>query len=153
MNEYGISTRDLKRVSLIGAGFGVVVLALFLMTGLRHGTLSAAHVVSAIGSATAVGLVLPVTVFAGSIIKIRIGNGVIQQILLGRKLLAQKPLAELAAVSRGRATVVVLHFRDGSRMRLFGAPLWERERLFRDLQRLAPHLGPGESSGSGLTSA
>jgi hypothetical protein len=126
--EFGITREDLRRVSAWGAVLAVSAFALLLVTGFTRGTLHA-HWGLVIGMPTALGLSLPAVVSATSVITIRVHGDVIQEVLLGRTVLAEQRTSDLVGIAPGSATVLVLEFRDGSHMRLYGASRETRRRL------------------------
>lgn len=133
--EYGITREDLRRVSAWGAALAGLALALLLVTGFTRGTLHS-HWGLVFGAPAAVGLSLPALVSATSVVTIRVRDGVVQEVLLGRTVLAEQRMTELVRITSGSAAVLVLEFRDGSHMRLYGASRDTRRRLIASLHAM-----------------
>ncbi len=93
----GITAYHIRRVSVVGAGLAAIVFAIGYVTGRSHGTVTTpAQVGLLVVWAAAIGALLPAAIFVASVLRL-----------------------ETVAFP------LVLTFRDGSRMRLLGAPLGE----------------------------
>jgi hypothetical protein len=137
----GITGSELRRVTVIGAIVAFVFFTIGYAVGQSHDTLSSSGRLGLlVFGAVALGAVLPVAIYLSSALQLRVEEGEVQQSLFGRWLLARRPLGELAEVAvGGRPFPLVLTFRDGSRMRVLGAPLRQLGPFVEHLRRLAPH--------------
>ena len=136
----GITGYHIRRVSVVGAGLAAIVFAIGYVTGRSHGTVTTtAQVGLLVVWAAAIGAVLPAGIVVASALRLEIVENQVQQTLFGRWVLARRPLADLVGISLGgRAFPLVLTFRDGSRMRVLGAPLGEVRSFAYHMQAQAP---------------
>ena len=136
----GITGYHIRRVSVVGAGLAVIVFAIGYVAGRSHGTVStAAQLGLLVVWAAAIGALLPAAIFVASVLRLEVVENQVQQTLFGRWVLARRSLADLVAISvGGRAFPLVLTFRDGSRMRVLGAPLGEVRSFAHYMQAQAP---------------
>ena len=145
--EFGITLQDVRRVTLVGAVLGAVVLGIALTLGVTRGTVTSTLDVLKIG-VFSVGLaaLLPILLLLAGLFSIRLHSREIEHLFLRRWVVRRRPVEDLVAVSlEGRLFPVVLSFRDGSRIHLLGLHLRQRYALVEELQRIAP---PIEVSGS-----
>lgn len=132
--EYGNTPRVISRVALIGLFLGMAAAVVAVVGGLIAGNLAwhRAHYIVLIifvSPAILVLAVAPTVCF-----RIRIADGRVQHLFLGRYVLSDYPLQDFLCIQRfERGCAAVLHFRDGGRIHFLGAHWGEISRLARDL--------------------
>ena len=76
-------------------------------------------------------LVIPVALTA--CFRVRIADGRVQHIFIGRFVLQDFPVTDFVAARRGSIAAMVLEFTLGRKIYLMGSHIRERERLAKDL--------------------
>lgn len=132
--EYGNTPRMISRAALMGFCLGMVATAVGVAGGKMTGTLVRSR---------AAWLFLPLLVLPGLLVlavastvlfRIRIVDGRVRHVFLGRYLLSDFALQDYVCMKRfERGCAAVLYFRNGGRIHFFGAHMGEMSRLERDL--------------------
>jgi hypothetical protein len=138
---YGNTPKALRKVALAGLVFTALLYLLFAVAAFVRGGWAGVPkaFTPPIGLIPlAVGGVLPLVVAPTVLFQIRVAQGKVQHLFLGGRVLSENFIQQLDAIDLGRGPwAVVLHFRDGRRIRFFGAHLGECQRLCDDLAKLA----------------
>lgn len=132
---------DLRRVAFAGACISLLLLVIGIPIGITHGTLrTSSDLIRLSWPLLLAGAVLPAVLAPGLLLRLRVADGTITQLALGKQL-STRPISELREFSlQSGIFPVVLTFRDGTRMRLFGCHRRERLVLLERLALGAPEL-------------
>jgi hypothetical protein len=125
MTTYGLTSKDVLRITLVTGALGLILLAIEIGVGHAYGTL-ASH--RAMVMAVPVGIALgpPLVIGACGVTDIALIYDELQLRLAGR-VIERRRIADLTGIAlRGPAAPMVLRFRDGARMRLFAIPVPQR---------------------------
>jgi hypothetical protein len=151
---FGNTLPSLKKALLAGAVVCGAVLLLFIATAVFRGGWAAFPVAfkwPVVAIPPAVGAILPLVVLPTTLFSIQVTDRAVRHLFLGRKVLGEGSLEDLESIDLGRGFfAVVLHFRDGSRIRFAGAHVAECARLCDHLVRRSPRP-PLVRRGSGPT--
>jgi hypothetical protein len=137
--EFGITKEQRDRTSKVG---GLLGSALLVAAGLGMywgGNLhSPTDILRLVPWALGIGLLLPVAVSVGGLLRIRAeGREVVQ--LVGSKAISRRSLDDLVSADlNGRLFPVTLKFRDGARFRLLALQIRDRQRLAEWLRVAVP---------------
>jgi hypothetical protein len=136
----GVGRQQIRRVSVVGVVLAAFIFVVGLVGGSRHSTLvSVTDYASLIGSSVLIGAILPIVLLFAAVLQLEVTDGDVLQALWGRWLVTRKPLSELTHIdTRGRMFPLVLTFRDGSKMRVVGAPLRDIPPFVQQLVAHAP---------------
>jgi hypothetical protein len=138
--DFGISARQIRQAGAVGGVLGGLLFALFLSVGLAHGTVkSVGDVPPVLGLCLLIAALLPGFVAMAAVFGIRVADGQVESVFLGKWVVARRPLLSLTAISLGGALFpVVLSFADGSRLRLLGIHVRSLPTLVAQLKQLVP---------------
>lgn len=129
--DYGNSPRILLRVALNGfcIGIALVTCVLYVLpTTERIGLL--------VWLLLMPGTILTACVLPTVLFRVRIQNGRVQHLFLGKYPLSDYPLENFVGIKHpSRACAAVLHFKENRRIHFFGASVREISRLSHDLQQ------------------
>ena len=138
---YGNTPKTLKKVTVVGLVFAGVLYLVFMIAAAVHGGVGAIrHVFEwpVVAVPAGVGAILPLVVLPTTLFSIRVEDGTIRHLFLDKWALGTGSIDDLTEIDLGRGLfAVVLHFRDGRRIRLLGAHVAQCNRLCDDLARLA----------------
>ena len=139
----GITRRHLRRVLM----FGGILAAVLLVIGFAAGTANDApwtghKTAYLLLMSVGLGLTVPAFVAIASVLRLEVSEGIVRNTLFGRWTLAHRPVADLTEIRvGGRIFPVVLHFQDGARMRVIGAPISDIPDFVDSVHAEAPHAG------------
>jgi len=138
--EYGNTTQHLKRSIIIGLIFAIVIIAIFVPTAINYGTFKSENYLLMFGMPLLIGVLFPAIVLLTMISSLRINNGTVQSVLLGKWVLKEARLNDLTAVeiSNNRGSAVVLHFTGNRKIHLWAAHMRVIKKLMTDLKQSSP---------------
>lgn len=138
---YGNTPRALGKATIVGSALTIVVFVIFMVAAWVKGGVSAIPTAfrwPVVAVPFLVGGIVPAFVLPTTLFNISVEDGTIRHLFLNRYILAEHPIDDLEAIDLGRGLfAVVLHFRDGARIRFLGAHIAECHRLADDLTRMA----------------
>jgi hypothetical protein len=137
---YGNDLKILKRVSAAGAFFAIVLLILFSTVAFTHGRLQSFHNFLLISFRSVIcGSILPIFVAPSALFKIKVEDGMISKIFMGKYILKQNKVINLTKVTHGsRGSYITLEFIDGMKIKLAAYRL-EVNRAVEDIRKLVQH--------------
>lgn len=125
---------------MIGLLFAAAISAMFVITAINYGTFNDENYLLMFGLPLAIGAIFPLIVFITMLFSLRIRNGIVQSMLLGRWVLNEANLNDLTTVEVSiRGPAVILHFTGGIKIKLWAAHMSEIKRLMADLKQSSPN--------------
>ena len=139
---YGNKINGIKRILIAGIIFGIIISILFIITGLRKGTIESLNSsLIWICYAFVIGMSLPVIYLFTCMFGIVITTDRIQRVFLRKFVIKDKSLYGIVDISGEDGSPVNIKFSDGSSIRFSTAHLYELNRLSADLSKILKSKG------------
>jgi len=140
---YGNTPKTLFKVTIVGLVIAAVVYAIFIIAAVAQGGIGAISAVftwPVVAVPAGVGLIVPFVVLPTTLTNIRVEGRTIRHLFMNRWTLGAGSVDDLTEINLGRGLfAIVLHFREGRKIRLLGAHVAQCMMLADDLVKLAGH--------------